>query len=393
MLSGKKIILGVSGSIAAYKAVYLLRLLVKAGADVKVVTTPAVKEFVAPLTFSSLSGKEVFSGVWEANWSEHVALGTWADLIIVAPATSNTIAKMAHGLCDNALMAVYLAARCPVMIAPAMDADMYLHPSLERNLETLRSDGVHVLPVGTGYLASGLTGQGRLLEPEEILAAAGSIFSEPLLKGKKVLITAGPTREAIDPVRYITNHSSGKMGYAIAKAAANMGAEVYLVSGPVNLDAPQGVNKIPIISAGEMAEATFERAGDMDIVIMAAAVSDYSPKNVAAEKIKKSGEEMVLELSKTTDILGTWGKKKPEGQILVGFALETEKEKEHALGKLNRKNLDMIVMNSLKDKGAGFGHDTNKITIFHKDGSEKAFPLKSKEALATDILLEIVSKI
>lgn len=393
MLSGKKIILGVSGSIAAYKAVYLLRLLVKAGADVKVVTTPAVKEFVAPLTFSSLSGKEVFSGVWEANWSEHVALGTWADLIIIAPATSNTIAKMAQGLCDNALMAVYLAARCPVMIAPAMDADMYLHPSLERNLNTLRSDGVHVLPVGTGYLASGLTGQGRLLEPEEIVEAAGAIFSEPLLKGKKVLITAGPTREAIDPVRYITNHSSGKMGYAIARAAANMGAEVYLVSGPVNLDAPNGVERISVTSAGEMAEATFERAGDMDIVIMAAAVSDYSPKNVAAEKIKKSGEEMVLELSKTTDILGSWGKMKPEGQILVGFALETEKEKEHALGKLNRKNLDLIVMNSLKDKGAGFGHDTNKITIFSKDGDEKAFPLKSKEALAKDILLEIVSKI
>ncbi|MEM9937089.1 MAG: bifunctional phosphopantothenoylcysteine decarboxylase/phosphopantothenate--cysteine ligase CoaBC [Bacteroidota bacterium] len=393
MLSGKKIILGVSASIAAYKAVYLLRLLVKAGAEVKVVITPSVKEFVAPLTFSSLSGKEVFSGVWEANWSEHVALGTWADLIIIAPATANTLAKMAQGICDNALLAVYLAARCPVMVAPAMDADMYLHPSLNRNIDTLQKDGIHVLPVGTGYLASGLTGQGRLLAPEEIVAAASALFAEPLLAGKKVLITAGPTQEAIDPVRYITNHSSGKMGYALAKAAADMGATVTLVSGPVSLPPPQEVNTIPVISAHEMAEATFTHAGVQDIVIMAAAVSDYSPRRVAREKIKKSGEEMVLELSKTTDILGTWGKKKPAGQFLVGFALETENEREHALGKLTRKNLDMIVMNSLKDAGAGFGHDTNKITIFDREGGETSFPLKSKEELAKDIMLEIVHKI
>jgi phosphopantothenoylcysteine decarboxylase/phosphopantothenate--cysteine ligase len=391
MLKNKKIILGVCGSIAAYKAVFLLRLLKKAGAKVKIVTTPAVSHFVGKLTFSSLSGEEVFEGLWNENWSEHVELGTWADLMIVAPATANTMAKMAHGLCDNALTAVFLAARCPVMIAPAMDADMMVHPRTQKNLEILSEDGHIVLPTGEGFLASGLHGPGRLLEPEEIFEKVESFFSVGPLNGKKLMITAGPTREAIDPVRYISNHSSGKMGYALANEAAALGAEVTLVSGPTSLSPPEGVNFVPVISSEEMFHATREIAPQQDIMIMAAAVSDYTPSEVAEQKIKKKTDNMSIALKKTTDILKYVGQHKSPEQLLVGFALETEHEKDNAKKKLLGKNLDFIVLNSLRDKGAGFSHDTNKITIMDRNGETKEFPLKSKHLVAKDILDKVIS--
>ena len=391
MLKNKKIILGVSGSIAAYKAVFLLRLLKKAGAEVKVVTTPSVSHFVGNLTFSSLSGQEVFEGLWNENWSEHVSLGTWADLMVVAPATANTMAKMAHGLCDNALTAVFLAARCPVMIAPAMDADMMIHPRTRKNLEILSGDGHIVLPTGEGFLASGLHGPGRLLEPEEIMERIELFFSAGPLKGKKLMITAGPTREAIDPVRYISNHSSGKMGYAIAEEAANLGAEVTLISGPTNLTPPANVHFVPVISSEEMFLATQKVASEQDIMIMAAAVSDYTPAEVATQKIKKKSDNMAIELKKTTDILKSVGQNKRPDQVLVGFALETEHEKDNAKKKLLGKNLDFIVLNSLRDKGAGFSHDTNKVTIMDREGNVQDFPLKSKQMVAKDILDKVIS--
>ena len=391
MLRNKKIILAVSGSIAAYKAVYLLRLLKKAGASVRVVTTPAVTEFVGELTFSSLSGEEVFSGLWDANWSEHVTLGTWADLMVIAPATANTIGKLAHGLCDNALTAVYLAARCPVMIAPAMDADMMIHPRTNANISTLRKDGCKVLPTGTGFLASGLEGPGRLLEPEEIFQEIGKFFSNGPLKGKKLMVTAGPTREPIDPVRYISNHSSGKMGYAIARDARELGAEVTLITGPTYIEKPDGVHVLEVESAGEMFEAVKNVASKQDILIMSAAVADYSPENVADRKIKKKGDEMSLKLRKTTDILKYLGGIKKDDQLLVGFALETNNELENAKNKLTGKNLDFVVLNSLQDQGAGFSHDTNKITLLDRWGEMKEFPLKSKQMVARDILSKVIS--
>ncbi|RMG21982.1 MAG: bifunctional phosphopantothenoylcysteine decarboxylase/phosphopantothenate--cysteine ligase CoaBC [Bacteroidetes bacterium] len=390
MLTDKKIILGVSGSIAAYKTVYLLRLLKKAGAAVRVVTTPAVSHFVGELSWSSLSGHKVFGDLWSENWSEHVALGTWADLMVVAPATANTLAKFAHGLCDNALTAVYLSARCPVVVAPAMDADMYQHARLQANLDTLRADGVQVLPVGQGFLASGLHGPGRMAEPEEIFEAIAARWKNGPLAGKKVMITAGPTREAIDPVRYISNHSSGKMGFALARAAAALGAQVSLISGPTQLAPPPQVAFTSVNSAREMFEAVKQIAHEQDILIMAAAVSDYTPVEVAPQKIKKQTEELHIPLKKTTDILHYLGTVKQAHQLLVGFALETEDELQHAKDKLRRKNLDLIVLNSLRDKGAGFSHDTNKITLIDRQEQVQHFPLKPKEEVAKDILNKIV---
>ena len=389
-MQGKKIILAVSGSIAAYKSVFLLRLLKKAGATVKVVTTPAVSHFVGELTFSSLSGEKVFSNLWEENWSEHVSLGTWADLMIVAPATANTLAKMAQGLCDNALTAVYLAARCPVVVAPAMDADMYMHPQVQANLNTLQQHQVTVMEVGTGFLASGLEGPGRMAEPEEIFEQAASLLTPSLLEGKRIMISAGPTREEIDPVRYITNHSTGKMGYALAQQAQRMGAKVTLVSGPSCLPIPWDVTCIPCTSTQEMYEAITQIAEQQDILIMAAAVSDYTPAQVASQKIKKSEDILTLELKKTTDILKHLGTIKRPDQLLVGFALETENELENAKKKLIKKNLDLIVLNSTRDKGAGFGHDTNKITLIEATGNHETYSLKAKNSVAKDILNKIV---
>ena len=393
-LKGKKVILGISGSIAAYKAVYLLRLLQKEGAEVRVVTSPAVSQFIGELTWSSLSGTPVFSGLWDANWSEHVALGTWADLMVIAPATANTLAKCAQGLCDNALTAVYLAARCPILMAPAMDADMYIHPRVQHNIHILKEDGVTVLDTGTGYLASGLEGPGRLLEPEEILQAVQNLLSSPAsdlpLRGKNILISAGPTQEALDPVRYLTNHSSGKMGYSLAEVAQSLGAEVSLVSGPTALNPPKGLSFYPVVSAQEMFEQVKALAKEQDILIMAAAVADYTPEKVADQKIKKKGDLLEISLRKTTDILKYLGEHKGLEQFLVGFALETQDALSNAKQKLRDKNLDLIVLNSLEDEGAGFGHDTNKISLLNKTEVVQSFPLKSKKEVAHDIMNAIV---
>lgn len=390
MLAGRKIILGVTGSIAAYKAAALLRLFVKEGADVTVITTEGARRFVADLTFSNLSRKPVFSDLWSGSWTEHVHLGISADLMIIAPATANTLARMAHGLADDALTAVYLAARCPVMVAPAMDADMFIHPATTENLQVLASRGVIILPSGTGELASGLHGQGRMMEPEQILEAVRAHFGSGPLSGKKVLITAGPTREPIDPVRYISNHSTGKMGYALAETALQLGAEVTLVSGPVDASLTTNAGLVKVETAQEMFDAVMSRFGTQDIVIMAAAVADYSPASPATEKIKKSGEEMDLHLSKTRDILATAGSVKRKGQILVGFALETTQEEQHARSKLEKKNLDYIVLNSLRDPGAGFAHDTNKIAILDAKGGITRYPLKSKKDVAKQIFRKIL---
>jgi len=389
-LAGKQIVLGVTGSISAYKALYLLRLLQQGKAQVKVVTTPSVDRFVGSLSFSSITHEQVFSGLWDESWSEHVTLGTWADLMVIAPATAHTLAKMAHGICDNALTAVYLAARCPVMVAPAMDVDMYKHPRVQHNINILQQDGVNVLPTGKGYLASGLYGEGRLLEPSEIYYAIESHFQSQLLTGKKVLITAGPTREAIDPVRYITNHSSGKMGYALAAEARQLGAEVMLISGPTALQAPDGISLISVESAAQMYEAVQRNAQQHHIIIMAAAVSDYTPAEVEQQKIKKSDQDLTLKLKKTSDILYTLGQQKRVDQILVGFALETENAWINAQKKLKHKNLDIIILNTLEDEGAGFEHDTNKITLINRQGEALAFPLKSKSEVARDIFQHII---
>lgn len=386
MLKNKKIILGVSGSIAAYKSVYLLRLLKKNGADVKVVTTPSVSQFVGELSFASLSGNSVFSGLWEEEWSQHVELGLWGDVMLVAPATAQTLAKFANGLCDNSLTAVYLAAKCPVIVAPAMDRDMYLHPATQKNLKTLQAYGNTVLPTGTGFLASGLDGPGRMLEPEEMLEALITHFTPKTLQGKKVMVTAGPTQEALDPVRYISNHSSGKMGIALAIEAQRMGAEVILLLGPSSEIIPASIKLKRVTSAKDMLIAAQEHADNQDIMIYAAAVADYTPKEVSDIKIKKKTDDFHLEMIKTADVLGTIGKTKRENQILVGFALETNNEIENAQKKLSSKNLDFVVLNSLQDKGAGFAHDTNKITILDKNGKIVHFELKSKTEVAKDIL-------
>ena len=394
VLKGKKVLLGISGGIAAYKSAFLVRLFIKAGAQVKVVMTPAAKEFVTPLTLSTLSKNEVFSSFTEDDedeqWNNHVELGLWADFMVLAPATANTLSKMSSGNSDNFLLATYLSAKCPVFFAPAMDLDMYKHPSTKNSFESLKSYGNIMIPAGTGELASGLKGEGRMAEPEEIISFLETHFLENLpLQGKKILITAGPTYEAIDPVRFIGNHSSGKMGFELAKKAAALGAEVILISGPTHLeiDDPK-INLIRVVSTREMYTSVHDHFESVDVAIAAAAVSDYKPKIVAAQKIKKAEENLSLELTKTQDILLSMGKKKTH-QKLIGFALETNNELEHAREKLVKKNLDFIVLNSMNDAGAGFKKDTNKITLVYKD-SEKAFDLKSKAEVATDILNEIV---
>ena len=393
MLKGKHIILGITGGIAAYKSVSLLRLLVKAGAEVQVVITPAGKEFITPVTLSALSGKPVISEFFTANtgpWNSHVDIGLWADAMVIAPATASTIGKMANGVADNMLVTTYLSAKAPVFIAPAMDLDMMAHPSTTRNLATLRSWGNHIIEPATGELASHLMGRGRMEEPERIVEVLDRFFdTKDTLKGKKILITAGPTHEKIDPVRFIGNYSSGKMGYAIAEEAAARGAEVTLVSGPVEI-APrhESITLMKVESALEMLAACEEHFDSSDWAVMCAAVADYRPEHSASSKIKRGdkGDPMELRLVANPDIAATLGKRKRSGQLIAGFALETDNETDNAIGKLNRKNLDMIVLNSLRDKGAGFRTDTNKVSIITRGGERTDYPLKSKTEVASDIL-------
>jgi phosphopantothenoylcysteine decarboxylase/phosphopantothenate--cysteine ligase len=396
-LKGKKILLGISGSIAAYKSAVLARLLVKEGAEVQVIMTASAQEFITPLTLGTLSKRPVFSSFTAAEngtWNNHVDLGLWADAMVVAPATARTLSKCATGNCDDLLTAVYLSARCPVFFAPAMDVDMYRHPSTQRNLETLVNFGNQIIEAEYGELASGLIGEGRLAEPERITSCLVAHFAKkPIARQKRVLITAGPTAEPIDPVRYISNRSSGKMGYAIAKAFAQAGAQVTLVSGPTHLPTPDDtIQRIDVETAKQMLTKTQEYFAQNDVVIFTAAVADYTPATVADQKIKKQGSEMILDLVKTGDIAGTLGLQKKEGQLLIGFALETENELEHAKDKLRRKNFDYIILNSLNDAGSGFAHDTNKITVIDKQENVHHFPLKSKHEVAQDILNIILNK-
>lgn len=395
MLKGKKILLGVTGSIAAYKAALLVRLLVKEGAEVKVVMTPAATDFISPLTLGTLSKNEVVSELSSGStWANHVMLGRWADIMLIAPLSCNTLAKMAGGLCDNLLMAVYLSATCPVMIAPAMDEDMWQHPSTRQNLDKIRSFGNIVVPVEKGELASGLYGEGRMAEPEMILEClSAQLATTNELQGKKVLVTAGPTVESIDPVRFISNHSSGKMGIAIARELQKRGATVNLVIGPVSVEIPAGMNVVHVTSAAQMYEACMQLFPGMDIAVMSAAVADYTPVTVASSKIKKNTDQFSIELSRTKDILKSIGEQKKNGQLIVGFALETNDEQANAQAKLRSKNADMIVLNSLNDAGAGFGGNSNKITIFDKEGGQFDFGTKSKTAVAEDIVNLIVKKI
>lgn len=393
-LKNKKILLGVSGSIAAYKSALLVRLLVKEEADVKVVMTTAAKDFITPLTLSTLSKNPVLSAFTSGEngeWNNHVELGLWADAMIIAPASANTLAKCANGIADNLLIASYLSAKCPIFFAPAMDLDMYIHPSTVENLRKLKSFGNEIINAEFGELASGLIGEGRLAEPEQIVYQLTRHFSEnPAFKGKKVLITAGPTQEPIDPVRFISNHSSGKMGFAIAEAFEMAGAEVTIISGPISIPFPNGVRIEKVQSAQQMYEATAKYFAESDIVILSAAVADYTPRHVADKKIKKKEDVFNIEMTKTIDIAGTLGKEKKTGQIIVGFALETDNEFENAKGKLERKNFDFIVLNSLQDSGAGFRYDTNKIKIIDRTGNVYDFDLKTKKEVAQDILETIV---
>ena len=398
VLKGKNVLLGISGGIAAYKTASLVRLIIKAGAHVQVVMTPASVDFVTPLTLSTLSKNPVFSTFYDkedenATWNNHVELALWADIMLIAPATANTISKMASGTCDNLLMATYLSAKCPVYFAPAMDLDMYIHPTSINNFETLKAFGNTIIPAESGELASGLSGEGRMAEPENIVQfIENDILIKLPLKGKRVLITAGPTYEAIDPVRFIGNHSTGKMGYDIATAAANLGAEVVLISGPTHLQLNHSlITIIRVTSADEMYDASHKFYTSSDVVIAAAAVSDYKPKNVALQKIKKEETTFTLELEKNKDILLSLGKIK-KNQFLIGFALETENEIENAKSKIQKKNLDVIVLNSLNDEGAGFGKPTNKVTFIDKDFNIFENTLKPKELVAQDIVNLIVKK-
>ncbi len=397
VLSGKKIVLGVSGGIAAYKTATLVRLFIKAGAHVQVIMTPASKDFVTPLTLSTLSKNPVHSTFYNeeddnAQWNNHVELGLWADLLLIAPATANTLSKMVNGNCDNLLIATYLSAKCPVYFAPAMDLDMYKHPSTVASFHTLKQFGDIIIPAETGQLASGLSGEGRMAEPENIIAFLENDLESKLpLRGKKILVTAGPTYEAIDPVRFIGNHSSGKMGFDIAESAANYGAEVILISGPTHLNTINPVvNLIRVTTAKEMYDACHEHFNSVDVAICAAAVADYKPKFVAEQKIKKEEAILTIELEKTQDILASLGKIK-QNQFLIGFALETENEIENAKLKIQKKNLDLVVLNSLQDKGAGFGKATNKITFINKDYLVEPVDLKSKELVANDIMNKVIS--
>jgi phosphopantothenoylcysteine decarboxylase/phosphopantothenate--cysteine ligase len=398
MLQGKKIVLGVTGSIAAYKAAILTRLLVKAGAEVKVVMTAAAKDFITPLTLSTLSKNPVLTEFIKdetGQWNNHVDLGLWADAVVIAPASANTVAKMANGLCDNLLLAVYLSARCPVFLAPAMDLDMLQHPSTQLNLKKVIDYGNSIIEPGYGELASGLVGTGRMAEPEEIILHLERFFTESQkLKGKTVLVTAGPTYEAIDPVRFIGNHSTGKMGFALAENLAKQGAFVNLVTGPTSQHTSHpNISVIHVVSSEDMYKTCIELFPKTDITVLAAAVADYKPVTVANEKIKKKDGNLTLELTKTHDIAASLGKLKHNGQIIVGFALETNQEEENALKKLESKNFDLIVLYSLKDSGAGFGHDTNKITIFDKLNGKHSFELKNKKEVARDIVSAILSKL
>lgn len=388
-LAGKKIIIGISGSIAAYKSIVLLRLLVKEGADVRVILTPAAKDFVSPLVLSTLSKNKVVVDLFDADsWTNHVALGRWADLMILAPLSCNTLAKMANGLCDNLLLAVYLSATCPVMFAPAMDEDMWKHPATQKNIDALQSFGNLLIPVGAGELASGLIGEGRMAEPEEIVLQSKYFFSKACdFQGQKILITAGPTYEAIDPVRFIGNHSSGKMGVALAEEFAARGANVELILGPSSqVVQATGIHVTRVTSAEEMFNACVTLFPACAVAVMAAAVADYTAATVATEKIKKHESDLTIVLQRTKDILAHLGATKKNEQLLVGFALETKNEKAYALQKLESKNADMIVLNSLNDAGAGFGTETNKITVFDKNKQEYSFPLKSKREAAKDII-------
>lgn len=391
MLKGKKIILGITGSIAAYKACYIIRGLIKQGAEVQVVITPAGKEFITPITLSALTSKPVISEFFaqrDGTWNSHVDLGLWADAMLIAPATASTIGKMANGIADNMLITTYLSAKAPVFVAPAMDLDMYAHPSTQKNLDTLRSFGNHIIEPGTGELASHLVGKGRMEEPEAIIRALDEFFSTSgELQGRKIMITAGPTYEKIDPVRFIGNYSSGKMGFALAEECARRGAEVTLIAGPVQLEAKHSrIHRIDVESAEEMHVASQACFSDADVAILCAAVADYRPETVADKKIKREKEgELTLHLQATKDIAAGLGAAKREGQLLVGFALETNNEQQNAEGKLERKNFDFIVLNSLNDVGAGFRHDTNKISIIDRKGRTD-YPLKSKTEVAQDII-------
>jgi len=395
VLSGKKVLLGVSGGIAAYKTASLVRLFIKAGAHVQVVMTPASKDFVTPLTLSTLSKNPVYSSFFNeedenALWNNHVELGLWADLFVIAPATANTLSKMVSGNADNLLTATYLSAKCPVYFAPAMDLDMYKHPSTVGSFDTLQQFGNIMIPAESGELASGLSGEGRMAEPENIIAFIEKDLEGKLpLHGKKILVTAGPTYEPIDPVRFIGNHSTGKMGFDIAQAAANQGAEVILVTGPTHLKLSHSLVKVVhVTSSEEMYNACHEHFNSVDAAIAAAAVADYRPKYVAPQKIKKAESGMTLELEKTKDILSSLGAIKKK-QFLIGFALETENEIENAKQKIRKKNLDLIVLNSLNDEGAGFGKPTNKVTFIDSDFNEEPLELKSKEAVAADIINKV----
>lgn len=397
VLSGKKILLGVSGGIAAYKTATLVRLFIKAGADVQVVMTPASKDFVTPLTLSTLSKNPVYSTFYneedeDAQWNNHVELGLWADLMLIAPATANTLSKMVNGNCNNLLIATYLSAKCPVYFAPAMDLDMYKHPSTLASFQTLKQFGNTIIPAESGELASGLSGEGRMAEPENIIAfIERDLESQLPLKGKRLLVTAGPTYEAIDPVRFIGNHSTGKMGFDIAECAAQLGAIVTLISGPTALQVQsKNIALVRVTSAAEMYAACHQYYPEVDVAICAAAVADYKPKFIADQKIKKSVSTLTLELEKTQDILASLGQSK-ENQFLIGFALETENEIENAKLKIQKKNLDLIVLNSLQDKGAGFATATNKVTFIDKNFDIEAVPLKSKEAVANDIINKVIS--
>ena len=398
-LSGKKILLGITAGIAAYKTSFLVRLLIKSGAEVKVVMTPAAKDFVTPLTLSTLSKNPVLSTFYDKSeenelWNNHVDLGLWADLVLIAPLTANTLAKMADGICDNLLLATYLSAKCQVYFAPAMDLDMYRHESTTRNIKTLEVRGNVLIPPGFGELASGLEGEGRMAEPEDILDFIEKDIKEGLpLRGKKVLITAGPTYEAIDPVRFIGNHSSGKMGFALAEEAAGLGAEVILISGPThNKTIHAGIQRVDVTSAEDMYQATHQHLDGSDVAIFSAAVSDFKPKVVSSQKIKKQDSGMSIELVPTRDILASVGAVK-QGVFLVGFALETNDEIENAKKKLLTKKLDLIVLNSLRDEGAGFGSDTNKVTLIDKNDQILRFEVKSKREVAADIFTEILKSV
>ena len=396
VLKGKKILLGISGGIAAYKTATLVRLFIKAGAHVQVIMTPASKDFITPLTLSTLSKNPVYSSFYDQSednekWNNHVEFGLWADLMVIAPATANTLSKMVNGICDNLLIATYLSAKCPVYFAPAMDLDMYIHPSTQGAFKVLESYGNTIIPAESGELASGLSGEGRMAEPENILAFLEADLEGKLpLKGKKILITAGPTYEAIDPVRFIGNHSSGKMGFDIAQSAAALGASVVLISGPSHLKIENDLVKVVrVVSADEMFNACHKYFDNVDVAIAAAAVADYRPKNIALQKIKKSADDFTIELEKTKDILAYLGEIK-KNQFLIGFALETENEIENAKLKIQKKNLDLIVLNSLRDEGAGFGKLTNKITFIDKNFKVEYMELKSKEEVANDILNKVI---